>query len=212
MFSLLFNAKINYIHYFHLKNNQKVGGCVLIIQMKDTQQIIKQTQKWLVNVIIKHSICPFAKREFDKQRIHYEVIQSAEMQSQLEHLVLQFEAMDDDLNRETTLLIFPESLDDFESYLDLLEISTELLIKQGYEGVYQLASFHPQYRFEGAAIDDPSNYTNRSPYPMLHILRETSIEKSIENFPNPEDIPQRNIQLTNDLGLKTMKKLLFDCY
>ena len=86
------------------------------------------------------------------------------------------------------------------------------MVKQGYEGVYQLASFHPQYRFADSPIDDASNYTNRSPYPMLHILREASIEKALLNYPDPENIPERNIKLTRELGLEQMKKLLFECY
>lgn len=178
--------------------------------MKNTS--IQQTKNWLSSVIIEHSICPFAKREFDNNRIHFEVIESTDLQEQLEQLILQCEALDDDPQRETSLLIFPNTLSDFEDYLDLVEIATELLEKQNYEGVYQLASFHPQYRFEDSAIDDASNYTNRSPYPMLHILREESIEKVLENYPNPENIPDRNIELTRELGLATMKKLLADSY
>ncbi len=180
--------------------------------MTNKTLIIEQTQKWLSNVIIKHSICPFAKREYDNNRIHYEVIESKDLKTQLEHLILQCEALDEDVSRETSLLIFPNALSDFEGYLDVVEISTELMTKQGYEGTYQLASFHPQYRFADSAIDDASNYTNRSPYPMLHILREASIEKALANFPNPENIPERNIQLTRGLGLSAMRKLLSDCY
>ena len=169
--------------------------------MTNKTQIIQQTKNWLSKVIIEHSICPFAKREHDNNRIHYEVIESKDLETQLEQLVLQCEALDNDASRETSLLIFPSALDDFEEYLDLLEIGTELMTKQGYEGVYQLASFHPEYCFADADIDDPSNYTNRSPYPMLHILREASIEKALANFPDPENIPERNIKLTRDLGL-----------
>lgn len=180
--------------------------------MPDKNTIIQQTKNWLSNVIIEHSICPFAKRVYDNQNIHYHVIDSDNMQTQLEQLILQCEAMDDDENKKTSLFILSKGLTDFENYLDLLEISTELMIKQGYEGVYQLASFHPNYRFDGASIDDASNYTNRSPYPMLHILRETSIEKALANYPNPEKIPEKNIELTRELGLTTMKKLLNDCY
>lgn len=180
--------------------------------MTNKTKIIQQTKNWLSNVIIKHSICPFAKREYDNNHIHYEVIESKDLQAQLEQLILQCEALNDDASRETSLLIFPNSLIDFEDYLDLVVIGTELMTKKNYEGVYQLASFHPQYRFEDATIDDASNYTNRSPYPMLHILREASIEKALSSFTNPEDIPERNIQLTRDLGLKAMKDLLADCY
>jgi len=119
--------------------------------------------------------------------------------------------MNTNTNIETSLLILP-SLSDFEKFLDVLDISTELLKKEGYEGIYQLASFHPRYRFLDTKIDDPSNYTNRSPYPMLHILRESSIEAAIKHYPNPEKIPDRNIEFTQELGLKKVKKLLSDCF
>ena len=175
-------------------------------------QIIQQTKNWLSNVIIQHGICPFAKREYENNRIHYDIIESADLQTQLEQLILQCEALDNDAEIETSLLIFPTALADFEDYLDVLEIATELMEKQGYEGVYQLASFHPDYCFDGADKDDASNYTNRSPYPMFHILREASIEKALANYPDPENIPERNIQLTRNLGLEQMKKLLSDCY
>lgn len=180
--------------------------------MINKTQIIDQTKNWLSNVIIEHAICPFAKREHDNNRIYYEIIDSKKTEQQLEQLIIQCEAMDDDKDKETSLLIFPKTLSNFEDYLDLVEIATQLMAKQGYEGIYQLASFHPQYCFSGTKVDDPSNYTNRSPYPMLHILRESSIEKALESFPNPENIPDRNIQLTTDLGLKVMKNLLQKCY
>lgn len=180
--------------------------------MPDNTAIIDQTKKWLSTVIIAHTLCPFAKREYDNNSIHYEVIEAPDLESQLEQIIIECEALDNVAARETSLLIFPKALADFEDYLDMLELATKLLEKQGYEGVYQLASFHPKYRFEGAAPDDASHYTNRSPYPMLHILREASVEAVLEKFPNPENIPTRNIKLTRDLGLSVMKDLLAACY
>ena len=180
--------------------------------MIDNTTLINQTQKWLSNVIIKHTLCPFAKREHDNGRIHYDVIKTADMRSQLDHILTQCSALDTDANRETSLLIFPLGLSEFEDYLDMLDIAAALLKTQGYEGVYQLASFHPGYCFAGASGDDPSNYTNRSPYPMVHILRESSVEAALKNYPNPEKIPERNIQLTKDLGLKVMQASLDECY
>lgn len=180
--------------------------------MPETNTIINQTKKWLSTVIIAHTLCPFAKREYDNNSIHYAVIDAADLEIQLEQIILECEALDNDATRETSLLIFPEALSDFEDYLDVLALATTLLEQQGYEGVYQFASFHPAYCFEGAARDDPGNYTNRSPYPMLHILREASVEAALEKFPNPENIPARNVRLTRDLGLKVMKDLLAECY
>lgn len=174
--------------------------------------LIQHTKKWLSEVIIGHGLCPFAKSEYDQDSIHYEVIDTADLKRQLEHVLLQCAALDEDARRETSLLIFPAGLSELHDYLDLLEMANARLDKHGYEGLYQLASFHPAYRFADAAPNDPSNYTNRSPYPMLHILREASVEAALETFPNPEDIPNRNIQLTQELGLAVMQKLLADCY
>ncbi|MEP3653937.1 MAG: DUF1415 domain-containing protein [Litorimonas sp.] len=180
--------------------------------MVDHQKLVRQTQAWLSSVIIAHTLCPFAKREFDNDRIHYAIIEDRNLETQLQRVIQECVALDRDGSRETSLLIFPKGLSEFEDYLDLLELANTLLKDQGYEGVYQLASFHPQYCFAGAAQDDPGNYTNRSPYPMLHILREASVEAALRTYPNPENIPTRNITVTQTLGLQVMKDLLQACY
>jgi hypothetical protein len=116
--------------------------------------------------------------------------------------------MDIEPATETTLLILPEGCTQFNDFLDLTAMAEQLLIDQGYEGVYQLASFHPDYCFAGEDENDPANYTNRSPYPMLHIIREASIEQALKTYPNPELIPERNIELTRKLGLEKIQALL----
>ena len=95
--------------------------------------------------------------------------------------------LDEDESIVTSLLIFPNAFKQFDDYLDIVELAEELLEANGYEGVYQLASFHPQYIFGGAPVNDAANYTNRSVYPMLHLLREEQIEKALERYPNPEN-------------------------
>lgn len=180
--------------------------------MPNPTTIITQTQKWLSSVVIEYNLCPFAKRENDNETIHYAVIWDVGLKNQLEQIIKHCAALDENGTRETSLLIFPQGLSDFDIYLDVLAAATALLKDLGYEGIYQLASFHPEYRFEGAGINAASNYTNRSPYPMLHILREASIETALENYPNPEKIPERNIKLTQELGLKVMQDLLARCY
>lgn len=180
--------------------------------MSDSQTLIDQTKAWLSSVIIEHRLCPFAKREFDRGRISYRVVETSDLSIQLENLIAECEELDADDGRETSLLIFPTGLSDYLDYLDMLDIANALMAKQGYEGVYQLASFHPDYLFAGAEIDDPSHYTNRSPYPMLHILREASLEVVLKTYPNPEEIPDRNIELTRSIGLDAMKALLANCY
>ncbi|MDD1643810.1 MAG: DUF1415 domain-containing protein [Methylococcaceae bacterium] len=176
------------------------------------QQLIATTQTWLKTIIIAYGICPFAKRELDRGSIRFSVNNDAETENCLLNLILECDRLDTDPSIETTLLIYDGAFTAFDDYLDFLELAETLLIEQDYEGVYQLASFHPDYCFEGAERDDPANYTNRSPYPMLHLLRETSIERAVANYPQPENIPQRNIELTRELGLAKMQTLLAACY
>lgn len=177
----------------------------------DQSAVIDHTKKWLSSVIIGHGFCPFAKREFDLNRIHYAAIEAEDLETQLEQVILHCGALDQDKDRATSLLIFPTALSDFTAYLDLLDLATELLKLEGYECIYQLASFHPEYIFADVPADDPSHYTNRSPYPMLHILREASVEAVLKTYPDPENIPQRNIELTQSLGLDAMRNLLKAC-
>lgn len=180
--------------------------------MPDTNTPIQQTQRWLSTVVIGLNFCPFAKREFDGGRIHYAVIDAEDPETQLQQIMQHCAALDADPARETSLLIFPKALRDFEDYLDLLDIATALLEQQGYEGIYQLASFHPDYCFAEISADDPSHYTNRSPYPMIHILREASVEAALAKYPNPEMIPARNIRVAQALGLKAVQDLLAACF
>lgn len=178
----------------------------------DTEEIIAQTRLWLKNVIIAYNICPFAKPVQQQQRIHYSVIDCNDIESGLQALIDACYQLDNETKIETTLLIYPNAFNKFDDYLEFLDYANSLLADQGYEGIYQLASFHPDYCFQDAPDDDPANYTNRSPYPMLHLIREASIEKALQSYPDPEQIPQRNIKLTRKLGLKKMQELLAACY
>ncbi len=185
-----------------------MGGCTIKNNKLSIDQIEKQSKAWVTNFIVKHDICPFAGRVVENDSIHFEITQAANMEDQLQTLILACTQMDNHAEIETTLAIYPKGLDDFDEYLDFLEISNALMQKQQYEGVYQLASFHPDYCFDGVAQDDASNYTNRSPYPMLHILRESSLEKALSHYPNPENIPDRNIALMRELGVTRLEELL----
>ncbi|WP_198265679.1 DUF1415 domain-containing protein [sulfur-oxidizing endosymbiont of Gigantopelta aegis] len=175
------------------------------------ENIIKATQCWLDSVIIEHNICPFAKQERDKGRIRFFVSQAEEMSQMLEQLVLEWERLDEQPEIETTLFMLAHIGHDFNEYLDILEIANQLLIEQDCEGIYQLASFHPNYCFAGSDDEDPANYTNRSPYPTLHIIREKSLEQALQNYPEPELIPVRNIEYCQTLGLEKMQQMLAKC-
>ncbi|MGB4499260.1 MAG: DUF1415 domain-containing protein [Methylococcaceae bacterium] len=173
---------------------------------------IEETKKWLETVVIAHNICPFAKRVFDGGGIHFATENSTDVETCLENLLDECARLDENDTIETTLLIYPKAFTNFDEYLDFVEIAERLLEVEDYEGIYQLASFHPNYCFEGSTDTDAANYTNRSPYPMLHLLREESLEKALENYPNPENIPENNIKLTRELGLQKMKETLAACY
>ncbi len=175
-------------------------------------KIIKQTESWIRSFIIKYNICPFAQRVDANNSIHYAVIHSAELDQGLHAMVAECQLLDAQTEIETSFIIFPNSLGLFENYLDFLAMAESLLIELNYEGVYQIASFHPEYCFDGSQTTDPANYTNRSPYPMLHLIREASLELAIRTYPQPENIPQRNIELTREMGLKKVQAILEKCY
>ena len=119
--------------------------------------------------------------------------------------------LDNNAGIATSLLIFTRAFPRFDNYLDMTAMAEELLQQQGYEGVYQVASFHPLYIFAGAPANDAANYTNRSIYPMLHLLREDSMEKALSGFPHPEKIPDRNIVFAREKGMEYMKQLRAAC-
>jgi hypothetical protein len=112
---------------------------------------------------------------------------------------------------ETTLLIHPKVLQDFYDYNQFLNYADDLLVEMGLEGVYQVASFHPDYQFSDTASDAAENYTNRSPYPLLHLLREASLERAIADTPDAAEIPARNINLMNSIGQDKLKALIQGC-
>jgi hypothetical protein len=173
--------------------------------------IIEQTQKWIKSVVIDLNFCPFAAKALLKKSIHYSVLSNAHLKISLETLIKELHYLDNNEEIETTFIIFPNEYTDFKEYLDLVDMAQELLEDEGYEGVYQLASFHPDYCFEGAEKNDPANYTNRSVYPMLHLLREESITKALALYKNPELIPEHNIKLAREKGLHYMQMLRAAC-
>lgn len=179
--------------------------------MNAEQRVIHQTECWVKSVIVEHNFCPFAKREIERGSVRYSVIQNDSLETCLQAVLDECVLLDGDDAIETTLLVFPAAFVEFDDYLQLVELAEALLEQQDYEGVYQLASFHPDYRFAGSETDDAANFTNRSPYPVLHIIREASIEKVLQHYPNPERIPERNIEVARSKGLDTMLAMLDKC-
>ena len=179
--------------------------------MYSSQQIIDQTKKWIRDVVIECNLCPFAAKVVKAQTVHYQVENSSMLKRCLDCFSLEMERLDNDLTIETSFLIFPESFQQFDDYLELVSLAEKLLKQKGYEGIYQVASFHPLYRFANSTEHDAANYTNRSCYPMLQLLREESIDKALENYNSPENIPGRNIVFTREKGLTYMKMLRDAC-
>ncbi|WP_022942486.1 DUF1415 domain-containing protein [Psychromonas hadalis] len=179
--------------------------------MNTTQDIITHTQNWVSNVIVKYNICPFARREVERGSIRYVVVESTSKKCVLQALIEECRFLDGDEQIETTLFIMPTGFEGFYDFLDLVELANDRLEIEDYEGVYQLANFHPDYCFADELQSSPSNYTNRSPYPTLHIIRETSMEKAIKNHPDVDAIPERNIAFANKKGNDFFANLLATC-
>lgn len=177
----------------------------------DSDKVISDTKNWLEQVVIGCNFCPFAGREFRRGSIRYTVLATSDRKAILTTLALEFERLDEDAAIETTLIILPGQFPDFNKYLDLIDLCQDFLEEEDREGVYQIASFHPTYLFAGAKESDAENYTNRSPYPMIHILREASLTAVLENFPDPEAIPEKNIAFARQKGLDYMRKLREQC-
>lgn len=177
--------------------------------MQDNNALIReQTLKWVRSFIIELNICPFAKRVFETNTMRIAPSNANRLSDALEDLMLEIEYLNTHPDTETTLLVFGAYFNSFFDYLDLIDLSEALLKQQEYEGIYQLASFHPDYYFEGTDFDDVSNYTNRSPYPMIHILREETLDKALAFYGDTSQIPENNINKMRTLGLKEIQRIL----
>ena len=173
--------------------------------------IIEQTKNWIRSVVIGCNFCPFAARVFNKDSIRFIVLETANTKTALAALLDELQYLDDNETVETSFIIFPNHFKNFAAYLQLADRADELIMDEDYEGVYQVASFHPDYCFADADNNDAANFTNRSIYPMLHILREESIEKALEHFPDPDAIPERNVAFARQKGLAYMQLLRDAC-
>ena len=166
------------------------------------EAIVRETRDWLERAVIGLNLCPFAKAVHVKGQIHYAVSGATHPRQLLDDLAAELDGLlaHDALVRETTLLMAPGCLRNFLDFNDFLAQGDRLLRKRRLQGVVQLASFHPAYQFAGTEPDDVTNFTNRSPYPTLHLLREASIDRAVEAFARPEDIFEANMKTLRNLG------------
>ncbi|TDF66362.1 DUF1415 domain-containing protein [Cupriavidus sp. L7L] len=164
--------------------------------------VIAATRHWLERAVIGLNLCPFAKSVYVKEQVRYVVSTATEAPDVLDELERELRLLDetDPAEIDTTLLILPHAVADFLDYNDLLYFADRLLGSLGLEGTLQIASFHPQYQFADSEPDDIENYTNRAPYPILHLLREDSIARAAAAFPDAADIYERNQATMRRLG------------
>jgi uncharacterized protein len=176
------------------------------------ETVIKHTQNWIANIVIGCNFCPFAANAFLKNKIHYQVLHTTSLEKTLEIMLDACAFLTENSEIETTLLVLPTTFQDFDAYLELANMAEGVLEASSYVGEFQVASFHPDYLFAGAPINDPANYTNRSPYPMLHLLRGESVEYAVNTHPNASSIPDVNIAFAQKKGLDYMQKLRESCF
>ena len=169
---------------------------------------VECTRQWVEKFIIKLNICPFARRELRKNSIYFHESPAKKIVDGLADLLIEIRRLESRTDIETTLLIFPHMLHQFFDYLDFVDLAEQLIVQEGLEGIFQVASFHPDYCFADAEMDDVANYTNRSPFPMLHLLREASLEQAIDNYGDTSTIPENNIRRLRELGLDEVKKIM----
>lgn len=170
--------------------------------------VLDTTRRWISTVVIGLDLCPFAGRVFHGDKIRYVVSPAADAVALLDDLTRELRALASHTTFETTLLIHPNTLHDFLDYNDFLGDADQLLRRLRLRGTIQLASFHPDYVFADTDPDAVENYTNRSPYPMLHLLREESITAVADLLDDPVAIPRRNVETLRRLGKPALLQML----
>jgi hypothetical protein len=166
-------------------------------------------RKWVEQAVLGLGLCPFAGEHWDARRVRLTVTAAASEQELLEDLRAEITTLDETDSKllETTLLIVPNLLHDFGDYNQFLDLADELIEKHRWAGRFQIASFHPGYQFEGTKYDDLENLTNRSPFPLLHLLRENTISRALAQHPNPDQIPLTNIATLRALSEKSRQEI-----
>ena len=171
-------------------------------------EVVESVRHWLQAFVIDLNLCPFAKRELMKERVRFAVTNTTSTEILLSRLLEEIQLLETESDIETTLLIHPEVLQDFDAYNQFLDLVDALLDQEGFAGVFQVASFHPEYQFADTEFSDAENYSNRSPFPLLHILREASVEREVSNYPDINEVPLRNIELLREMGVDRLRAIL----
>lgn len=171
------------------------------------EQIIDEVSDWVQTMVVGLDLCPFAPRVIGGGELAIRVLGSAEPAEVLARMHEEALSLVRVQGDATSLLVLPSGFEAFDSYLDLLDLAERLIEVQGLDSEIQIASFHPAYVFEGAAENDVANYTNRSPYPILHLLQEQSVTRAVDHHPDAAGISDRNIEKLQSLGLEAVLEL-----
>lgn len=169
--------------------------------------IVKSVIHWFEKAVLGLNLCPFAVRPYESGQIVFELSDASDDESCISDVYLKLLDLDKNPEIETLVLICKSHLTKFEDYNQFLALTDALLDQEGWLGVYQIASFHPDYCFEGCTSDARENWTNRSPYPLLHFIRESSITDAVSHYPDVDSIPERNIQTLNNLPVQRMQEI-----
>ncbi len=163
---------------------------------------------WLDEFVVGLNLCPFARPLLGADNLRIAICEDSAAQALRRAFLLELDLMQRSTEQEvaTTLLAFPHALSDFDDYLAFLDEAQQLLQESGLEGLVQLASFHPQYRFEGEAENAASHYSNRAPYPLIHLLREDMLSRTLIDFADPDKIPGRNIETLDAIGVEELER------
>ena len=180
----------------------------------DSQQVLQTTRNWLEKVVVGLTLCPFASKPLAHDQIRLAVSQAQSFEQLSKELLAEmaFILQHEPEELETSLLIMPHLLEDFEEYLNFVAWGEEQIEAIGAEGTLQLASFHPDYCFADADAEDAANFSNRSPYPMIHLLREDSVAEAVDRYPGVEEIPEKNIARLRALGYAHLQALRAACF
>ena len=172
-----------------------------------TTEPITLTRQWLETIVIGLQLCPFAKKPFKQDGIRYALSSAVSDEERIDELIKECQSLDENKQIETSLIIYPQGLEDFFDYGQFVQWANSTIKNNGWQGVYQIASFHPDYVFANTHANDRENFTNRAPYPIIHLLRESTLAEAIDTFPDTESIPAKNIATMQALSEQEMQAL-----
>ena len=193
-----------------LGSSVDIATLVSAVSEITNERAIARVRAWIERFVVDLNLCPFARPVVSTDALRIVACESASPEAIATLLITEFDLLSQSSESDiaTSVLVFPKGLEDFDDYLGFLDDAQTLLEEMGLGGEIQIASFHPDYRFEGEPVDAVSHFTNRAPYPLIHLLRETLVTNALDAYPNPERIPERNIQTLERLGLAGIESLL----